>query len=303
MKVRVYALFAAFAVQLLYATSYTFAKDVLAGGFVDPFAFVLIRALGATVLFWLFNWIGIGPKEKIDKKDYLSFLIAAVFGVIINMLFFINGLKFTSPIHASVIVTLVPIIVLLLSSIYLKERITGLKITGVISAFIGALVLTLYGKSILPADNIPLGNALVFGNVLSLSIYFILIKKLTIKYHPFTFLKWLFLFGSILMIPFGYSELVNTNFLAFSPYISFSVIFVVVGATFCTYLLNPLAMSHLKASTVSMFIYLQPLIAGVFAMIMGTDTLSEVKIIASLLIFTGVYLVSKKAKGEVNDLG
>ncbi len=297
MKIRMFALIAALAVQFLYALSYTFAKDVLADNYMTPFGLVLIRVLGATVLFWLFGWLG--PKEKINKKDYLIVFLGAVFGVAINMIFFIKGLSYTSPIHASVIVTMAPIIVLILSSIYLKERITSLKIVGVIMAFIGAIVLTVYGKSKLEADNVPLGNALILINVISYSIYIIIIKKLTDKYHPFTFIKWLFLFGLVLVTPFGFSELITTNFSSFTPYIYFSLAFVVVGATFGTYILNPLALRHLKASTVSTFIYIQPVIAGIFAIIMGSDSLSEVKIIASTLIFMGVYFVTKKPKGKV----
>ena len=117
---------------------------------------------------------------------------------------------------------------------------------------------------------------------------------LTYKYHPFTCIRWLFLFGLILIIPFGYNELVATQFSTFTPYITFSVLFVVVGATFGTYLLNPLALRSLKASTVTTFIYIQPVIAGIFAIIMGSDSITPVKLIASALIFAGVYLVTKK---------
>ena len=212
------------------------------------------------------------------------------------MLTFFKGLEYTTPIHASVIMITTPIIVLLLSTFYLKERLTVLKIIGVILGFSGALVLSIYGKSNLDGDNVMLGNLLVFINAISYSVYIIIIKKLTFKYHPFTFIRWLFLFGLIMVIPFGYSELVSTQFSTFTPYIIFSVLFVVVGATFGTYSLNPLALRHLRASTVSTFIYIQPVIAGIFAITMGSDSVTSVKLIASALIFTGVYLVTKKPK-------
>ncbi len=293
-QVRILALLAALAVQLLYGLNYTFAKDVMAGGFLNPSAFVVIRVGGAALLFWIFSFIG--PKEKIDKKDYIKFFFAGLFGVAINMLLFIKGLQYTSPIHASVIVTITPILVLIMSAIYLKEKITALKIVGILLAFIGAIVLTVYGKSSLEGDNITLGNSLILINVTAYSIYIILIKKLTYKYHPFTFIKWLFLFGLLLVIPFGYSELIATDFTKFTPYAYFAVAFVVIGATFGTYILNPLALQHLKASTVSIFIYMQPVIAGIFAIIMGSDSVTAVKLIAAVLIFSGVYLVTKKPK-------
>ena len=124
----------------------------------------------------------------------------------------------------------------------------------------------------------------------------ILIKKLTAKYHPFAFIKWLFLFGLILVFPFGFNDVMDVEWQTFTPYISFSVLFVIVGATFGTYLLNPLALNKLKASTVGIFVYLQPVIAGLFALSIGADFIDTVKIIAMLLIFLGVYLVTLKPK-------
>ena len=294
MNSRGFAIFALFMVQLLYGLNYTFAKTVMNENFIKPFGFVLLRVAGATLLFWIASLFL--PKQNIDKKDYLKLLVAALFGVVINMMFFLKGLEYTSPIHAASIMTIIPIIILVMSAIILKENITKLKIIGVALGLIGALVLTIYGKSGRPGDNVVLGNLLIFINAICYSIYVILVKKLTAKYHPFTFIKWLFLIGLIILFPFGYNELDNVEWHTFTPYISFSVIFVVVGATFGTYLLNPLALNKLKASTVGIFIYLQPVIAGIFAISMGADFIDAIKISAMLLIFVGVYLVIKKSK-------
>ncbi|NNE31808.1 MAG: DMT family transporter [Winogradskyella sp.] len=294
MNSRSFAIFALFMVQLLYGLNYTIAKTVMNENYIKPFGFVLLRVAGAALLFWMMSLFL--PKQKIDKKDYLKFFVAAIFGVVINMLFFFKGLEYTSPIHASSIMVIVPIIILILSSIILKEKVTSLKIIGVTIGLIGALVLTIYGKSARIGDNVPLGNLLIFINAISYSIYVILIKKLTTKYHPFTFIKWLFLFGFIILIPFGYDEITEVEWTSFTPYITFSVLFVIVGATFGTYLFNPLALRQLKASTVGIFIYLQPVIAGLFALSMGADFIDGLKIVAMLLIFLGVYLVTKRPK-------
>ena len=166
---------------------------------------------------------------------------------------------------------------------------------GVVLGFAGALILTIYGKSTRTGDNVLLGNTMVFINAVSFSIYFIIIKKLTTKYHPFTFIKWLFLFGTFFVLPFGYNELVAVNWSSFTPYIWFSILFVVVCATFATYLLNPLALRKLSATTVSTFVYIQPVFAGIFAILMGSDSLNTVKVLAAALIFLGVYLVTKNS--------
>jgi len=293
-KTRIFALIAVFLVQVIYGFTFTFANDVIDGGFIRPFGFIFLRVLGAAILFWILSLFT--PKQKIDSKDYITFFLASIFGIALNMLTFFKGLEFTTPIHASVIMTVVPIVVLVLSAFFLKERITGLKIIGIILGFSGAIVLSVYGKAALSGDNILLGNFLVFINAVSYSIYLIIIKKITSKYHPFTFIKWLFLFGLILVSPFGYNEFSQVDWYSFTPYILFSVIFVVVGATFITYLLNPLALRHLKASTVSTFLYIQPVIASVFALLMESDTMNTVKFVAAILIFSGVYLVTKRPK-------
>ncbi|MDO1502329.1 DMT family transporter [Winogradskyella maritima] len=296
MKAKSWALIALFAVQVLYGLNYTFAKTVINDGFVEPFALVMLRVGGATLLFWILSLFL--PKEKIDKRDYFKFFIAAIFGVAINMMLFLKGLELTSPIHASSIVTITPVIILILSAIILKERITNLKILGVVLALAGALALTIYGKSSRPADNVLLGNTFIFVNAVSYSIYIILIKQLTAKYHPLTFIKWLFLFGFFMILPFSYEQLMAVEWHTFTPSVTFAILFVVVGATFGTYLLNPLALQRLKASTVGVFIYFQPVIAGLFATVMGVDTIDIVKILAMCLIFSGVYLVSYKPKSK-----
>lgn len=289
---RLFALFAAFMVQVIYGLTFTFANDVIDDGYIKPYGFILLRIIGATILFWILSLFT--PTEKIDRKDYFKFFIASIFGIALNMLTFFKGFEFTTPIHASVIMTVVPIVVLVLSAVFLKERITHLKFMGILLGFSGAIVLSIYGRSTQAGDNILLGNTLVFINAVSYSIYLILIKKITDKYHPFTFIRWLFLFGLIMVTPFGYGELSEVVWTSFPPYIIFSVAFVILGATFATYLLNPLALRQLKASTVSTFLYIQPVIAGIFAIIMGSDTINGIKLIAALLIFIGVYLVTKK---------
>jgi drug/metabolite transporter (DMT)-like permease len=294
MKSRGFAIFALLMVQILYGLNYTFAKAVMNDNFVPPFALTVLRVGGAVILFWILSLFI--PKEKIERKDYFKFFVAAIFGVSTNMLFFLKGIELTTPIHAAAIMTIIPVIILILSSIFLKEKITNLKISGVALAFSGALVLTLFGNSDRSGDHVILGNTYIFLNAIFYSVYIILIKKLTTKYHPLTFIKWLFLFGFFMVLPFGYSELQDVQWHSFTPYVSYALIFIVIGATFGTYLLNPIALNKLKASTVGVFIYLQPVIAGLFAVLMGADSIDTLKIIAMILIFSGVYLVSLKSK-------
>ena len=292
MKNRYLALLALVLVQLFYGVTFTFANDVIGGGHIMPFGFIVLRVTFAGALFWLLSLIT--SSKKIDTKDFPQLIKAAFFGVALNMLTFFKGLQYTTPINGSVIMITVPIIVLILSTILLNEKINKTKVFGISLGLFGALILSLYGQRNENGNNILLGNFLIFINALSYSYYLILIKKLTNKYHPFDFIKWLFLFGSLMVLPFGFYELTLVDWISLPAYIWFSIVFVIVFATFGTYILNPLALTTLKATTVSTFLYLQPIFAGIFAILMGSDRLDSIKVSAALLIFIGVYLVSKK---------
>ena len=215
----------------------------------------------------------------------------------LNMLTFFKGLSYTTPINASVVMVTTPIIVLSLSAILLKEHLAKYRIVGIFVGLAGAVYLIAYGNGLqLNNARIQWGNFLVFINAFSYSLYLILVKKLTSKYPPISFAKWLYLLGFFMVLPFGFKEVQQISWQLMPTNIFLKMLFVVVFATFITYLFNLLAVRKLKPTPVSVFIYLQPFIASTFALIMKSDTLNIHKIVASALIFAGVYLVSKKPK-------
>ncbi len=286
------ALILASITALIYGVSFTVAKEVMPE-FIKPFGFILLRVSGATILFWIAGFFI--QREKIAMKDYIHIFFAAIFGVALNMLSFFKGLSMTTPISGAVMMVTTPILVLTFSSIFLKEKATIKKIIGIIIGLIGAIVLIAYGKSFGSGENEFLGNLLVFVNAASFALYLILIKSLTSKYHPLTFAKWLYLFGLIMVLPFGLKELNQVNFDSLSNVILLKIGFIVIFTTFITYLFNLLAIKRLKPTTVSIFIYLQPVIATAYALFVKSDSLNTIKIIATLLIFVGVYLVTSKS--------
>jgi len=266
--------------------------------YIEPYGLVMLRVIGASVLFWLASFLG--PKEKIDKKDYRRILICAVFGMGINMLAFFKGLALSTPINSAVIITITPIFVLILSVILIKEKITSRKIIGIIVGLTGALGLILFGNEIRQdAPNIPLGNLYILLNATFYGTYLIIAKTLIEKYHPFTFMKWLFSLGILICLPFGYQELIEVDW----PNLPFEAIwkiaFVILGTTFCTYLFNIFALRQLRASTVSAFINVQPLIGILYAVATGQDSLTTVNILAACLVLLGVYLASRKPRPDV----
>jgi len=290
MNSRTGALVAAFLAALIYGISFTVAKEVMPT-YVKPYGFILIRVLGATLLFWILGLFF--KKETIDKQDYVRIFLAAIFGVAINMLTFFKGLSLTTPISASVMMLTSPILILILSAIILKEKVTSIKIIGIGIGLIGAVILIVYGQSIGTATNAALGNFLIFINATSYSLYLIIVKRLTDKYNPLTFIKWLYLVGLLLVIPFGYSEFQEIQWQEIPTVIYYKIGFIVVFTTFFAYLFNVFALTKLKPTTLSSFIYLQPVLATSYALLRGSDAVDLTKIAATLFIFSGVYLVTK----------
>lgn len=289
MSKRTLALIAATVVSIIYGITFTIAKDVMPA-YVKPFGFIVLRVGGSAILFWLCSLFV--AKEKIALNDFPRIVAAAFFGVAFNMLTFFQGLSLTSPIMASVLMVTTPMIVLVLSAIIMKEKIVGKKAIGILMGLGGTILLILYGKSVGNADNALWGNFLVFVNAVSYGLYLIVVKKLMEKYNAFSFVKWIYLFGFIMVLPFGWQQLAEVNLPSLPFDITVKVAFVVIFSTFLTYLLNLLSMKELKPTTVAVFIYLQPFFATVFAIGLGKDELSVVKLLSALLIFVGVYLVT-----------
>jgi drug/metabolite transporter (DMT)-like permease len=297
MSKRDVSLFGATVVSVIYGITFTIAKDVMPD-YIDAYGFILLRVSGAMLLFWI-SWLFM-PKEKIALKDFPRIIAAAFFGVAFNMLTFFKGLSLTSPISASVIMVTTPMIVLVLSAIIMKERMHKRMVTGIILGLVGTAFLILYGRSIGTASNARLGNILVFVNAVSYGFYLITVKKLMDKYNAFSFVKWIYLFGFLMVLPFGWNQFEAVNWAVVPIHVYWKIGFVVVISTFITYLLNLLTMKELKPTTVAVFIYLQPFFATVFAIGLGKDDLSLVKIISAILIFVGVYMVTQKKKTLAN---
>jgi len=294
MDKRVLAFILAFIASVIYGISFTIAKEVMPM-YIKPYGFIVLRVSGATVLFWLISLTI--PKEKIAKEDYLKIGLSAIFGVALNMLTFFKGLSLTTPINGAVIMTTTPIIVLIFSFLILRERITLRKTTGIVLGMIGTIVLLTYGpRAVINAPNIQLGNFLVFINAASYGLYLIISKPLLEKYHPFHLVKWIYLLGFLMVVPFGWKEVVQVNWHYLPMHAFFRIGFIVFFTTFITYMFNLLALRRVKATTLSVFLYLQPLVASVYAIIVGSDSLNTIKIFAAFLIFFGVYIVSKRTK-------
>jgi drug/metabolite transporter (DMT)-like permease len=278
------------AANLIYGANYTIAKEVMPDH-VAPLGLVVLRCLGAVPLFWL---VGLHFKERIQWPDVPRLLLCAVFGIAVNQLLFLKGLNLTLPINAAVIMTSTPILVLIWAAVLIRERITLLKATGIVLGLAGALLILLAGKEVSFSSDTFVGDLLILINASFYGVYLVIVKPLLSRYHPITVLKWVFLFGLFMVIPFGQEELRQVNWAAMPPRIVAATAFVVFGLSFFAYLFNSLALRQVSPSVVSIYIYLQPVLASMFAIMAGKDVLTAIKVVSAMLIFLGVYLVSQK---------
>ena len=278
--------------NLIYAGNYSIAKTVMPE-FIQAFAFIFIRVTVALTIFYIVSQFFI--REKVEKRDIGRLALCGLFGVACNQLLFFKGLDLTFPINAALIMVTTPILVLVLSAIFLKEKINALKILGVILGISGVLLIILQrGEKVSFGSNSALGDLFIFLNATSYGLYLVLVKPLMSKYHPITIMKWIFFFGAFVVIPVGFNQFQAISWHTFTQGAWIGLGYVVLGTTILAYLFNAFGLKTVNPSVVSIYIYLQPLTAGLIAFLFGFGVFSWVHMIAAVLIFSGVYLVSKK---------
>jgi len=277
------------AANIIYGANFSIAKAIMPE-YIKPFGFIVLRGIGAILLFWLFH--ALMMREKVERQDFPKIALCAVFGIAINQMLFFKGLSITTPINAAIVMTSTPVLVLLAASLLLREKITRSKIIGIVSGITGALLIILVGKDFSFGSETMLGDLLVLINASSYAVYLVMVKPLMKKYHPLTVIKWIFLFGFFMVLPFGYKQAMEVDWAIMPARILWGVAFVIVCLTFLTYLFNSYALSRVSPATVSIYIYSQPVFATAIAISLGNDSITALKVIAAVLIFGGVYLVS-----------
>ncbi len=278
-------------------------KYLYTSGLLTPMAMTLLRMGFASIAFWLISLMM--PKEKVEKKDMLILLIGGLCGMLINQSLFAYGLEQTSSVDASIITTSGPLFAMILAAIILKEPITAKKAGGVLVGGAGAIFLVYSSTQVSTTGqgSALAGDIAVLSAQLFYSFYLVITRPLSTKYSPITMMKWMFLFSALIDLPIGYKYVMDAPLFYqpdIMPYLLLS--FTLVGATFITYLLIPLAQRRIRPTTISMYNNMQPLIASAVAIYMGMDRFTIEKLIAAILIFGGVYLVTvSKSRADLEE--
>lgn len=275
-------------------------KFALHTGEISSVAMAAFRMLGAACLFWLAS--AFTKKERVSSRDMLMLFFAALFGIVLNQGGYTLGVGLTSPADASIITTTTPIIAMIMAAFYLKEPITGRKVSGVFASAVGALLLIAGSRHAAEGGGTSSGN--VWGDLLvlfaqvSVAGYFVFFKGLISRYSPVTLMKWMFIYASICWLPFAYDDVASIPFESLSSSIYGSAAYVVFFGTFVTYMLLPVGQKRLRPTVVSMYNYVQPIVASIVAVWWGMDTFGPLKFLAVILVFGGVYLVTQSKSRE-----
>lgn len=285
---------ALFLVALIYAGTYSLAKDLMPA-YMQPFGIVTLRVLGASLFFAVAKQLA-APHDKIrGRADNIRAVLCGLVGIGLNQLLFFSGLNYTSPISASLLQTISPIVVVLASAVLLSEKITVPRLLGigVGAAGAAALILSRPAQAAL-YPHATLGNVCILLNATFFGLYLVIVAPLMRKYHPFTVLGRIFLVGALLVVPFGWREALATDYAHFPPKIWAELFYMVFFLTILAYLLNNWALKYASPALLGVYIYLQPVLAVLIAVALGKDVFTWDKAGQAALIFVGVWLVSRK---------
>lgn len=273
-------------------------KFVLAGGIVTSAALTDVRIFGGTLLFWIASLFI--KSEKVDgRKDFLKLFGAGFFSTAFNQICFIKGVSLTSPVDASICTSTLPIWTMIMAAIFLKEPVTGKKAAGVLLGLSGALMLVFFGSSrgAGNASNIW-GDLLCLLSQISYGVYLVFFQDVIKKYSPVTLMKWKYTFGALILLPFSFGSLFSVEWSTL-PFEQWSgLAYILLCGTFLSYLIVPIGQKHLRPTVVAMYNYLQPVTAATVAILWGLDSFNIVKLVAVVLIFSGVMLVNKSRAAD-----
>ena len=280
--------------NLFFAINLSAVKHLTNAQLAGPFGINVVRVGVSTILFWCLFFLK-PANISIAREDRLRLILCAVTGIAVNQLFFLKGLSLTYSIHASLLMLTTPILIVFIAAWLLKEKAGPWKIAGLLLGIAGALVLILAKDNSGNGNNVLFGDILIIINAISYTIYFILVKPLMLKYNPVVLIRWIFTIGLLLVLPFGWAEFAVIRWEHFQSVDILSISLVTLTGTFLAYLFNIYGIKVLGSSVAGFYIYTQPVFAALIAMLFLREELTLYKLIAALMIFTGVYLANRQS--------
>jgi len=287
------------AATILFGANYWIAKGLMPNHLL-PMQIIFLRVLGTLLISWT---IQLSIRElrvlRIDRADYPRLIISSLLGVAINQMMFFTGLNHTTPVDAAIINSVNPILVLVFASWILKEHIGTSRLGGIMLGAAGALMLILLSNPFSLKGGHLSGDLFILVNTASWSLYLVISKPLMVKYNSFLMMRWMFLIGFIAVFPFSIRQTLQIDLHSFDSYTWFALLYIIIGTTFMAYFFITYSLKRLSSSVVAYYTYLQPVIVAVLGIIVFTERISWVKIVSGLLVFAGIYFVTRKNKKKV----
>lgn len=291
---------ACFAAYCIFGLNIVFCKNIANTQKVTPMDLFCLRATGATALFWLLSLFL--PREKMALRDLPRVFVASLLGLFLTQMSFLKAITMTTSIDLSIVNTCTPIMTMFVAAVFLKEPITFKKIGGVLVSLCGVLLLIFNSIAVGGgADSTqPMGIVLAICNGLTFALYLGIFRPLIVKYHVVTFMKWMFLFSMLVSLPFNLQGLAALPFSQMENRLLLQVGYVVFFATFVAYFLIPIGQKRIRPTLVSMYNYVQPIIATVISIIIGLDVMTWQKVAAMVLVFGGVWIVNRSRSAQLH---
>ncbi len=261
---------------------------------VTPMTYMATRCIGAALIFWVISLFL--PKEHVERKDLFVIMLGGLLGFVISQTLTAWALDFTTPVYFSLIATLTPVATMLMAALFLNEKITGMKTLGVVLAILGAALMVFVGWVGGAGRNDLLGIFLAILSVLTWVVYLLITRKVSQKYTAVTQMKWIFLVSTIAVLPFLWREFPATALYGGQADWAgiAAMAFIVIFATVLGYFMIPFAMQYLKATTVSIYTNIQPVVASLVAIAIGQDLMTWDKPVAAVLVLLGAWLVTRE---------
>lgn len=293
---------ACFVAYAIFGINIIVCKDLTGGHLLSPLALFCLRSLGAGSLFWLISLFM--PREKVERRDYVRIFFASVLGFFLTQITFLIAIPDITPMDCSIVSSISPICTMFIAAFALKEPITLRKAGGVALSFVGIIFLIFNSVSATDTSRQTslTGILLIVANCLCFSLYLGLFKPTIARYSVVTFMKWIFLFSALMSLPFAGEEIITFPYGTLSATFVSELAYLIICATFITYFLIPVGQKRIRPTLVSMYSYVQPIIATTLSICMGMDSLTWQKVSAACMVFGGVVMVnySRSAKGEVS---
>lgn len=288
---------ACFVAYAIFGVNIIVCKDLTSSHLISPIALFTLRSVGAGLLFWIISFFM--PCEKVAWSDHPRILLASILGFLLTQLTFLIAIPSITPLDCSITSAMSPIYTMIIAAIVLREPITWQKAGGVILSFLGVIFLLLNSVSSGGASHTTtMGLVLMILNCICFSLYLGMFKPLISRYSVVTFMKWIFLYSTLMSLPISCGELVSLDYTAIPTHIAAELLFLIICSTFITYFLIPIGQKRIRPTLVSMYSYVQPIIATAISIYLGMDTLGWQKVLAAIAVFSGVVIVSRsKARG------